>query len=406
MRLAMRAVQVGHHVVGFDVDVARVKYLASCESYVEDVSSDELLAATRSGRFSPTSEAGDCAGFDVALITVPTPLRDECPDLAQIIAATKTIVPHVRPRSTVVVESTTYPGTVEELVAPILEEGSGLTAGEDFYLGHSPERIDPGNVKWDLPAIPKIVSGVNAASLARITEFYAGLVDQVVPVSSPKVAEFTKLVENTFRHVNIALVNELATLAHGLGIDPWEVVDAAATKPFGFMSFRPGPGVGGHCLPVDPTYLSWRVRSELGVGSRFVELANEVNREMPAYVVRRLMNGLRARGGTLNGARVLLLGLAYKPNTADTRESPSHVVARELVRHGADVHCVDPLVVAEQVDPRLRVTELSSVELAKADAVVLLTDHEVFDYELIYSASRYVLDCRGRVRRGANVERL
>ena len=258
--------------------------------------------------------------------------------------------PRIRPACTVVLESTTYPGTTDELVAPALEAASGLKAGVDFHVGYSPERIDPGNREWTLVTTPKVVAGLTPASLAAVDAFYVRLVDRTVPVGSTRVAELTKLLENTFRHVNIALVNELAVNARALGIDMWEAIDAAATKPFGFMPFRPGPGVGGHCLPIDPSYLSWRIERQLGVTSRFVETANDINRHMPGYVVRRVQLGLNRRHKPVNGARVLVLGIAYKKNTNDARETPADGVVSGLVELGAEVLVHDDHVGAHELD--------------------------------------------------------
>ena len=319
--VAMRAVARGYSVVGFDTDEARVKRLNAGESYVEDVPDAVLQEALATDRYRATTVERDCAGFDVAVITVPTPLREGVPDLSYIEASARMLGRYLRPGATVVLESTTYPGTTEELVKPILEEMSGLLAGPDFHLGYSPERIDPGNPQWGFVNTPKVVSGIDEASLAAVDAFYASLVDRTVPVAGAKEAELTKLLENTFRHVNVALVNELAMFADDLGIDVWSAIDAASTKPFGYMRFTPGPGVGGHCLPIDPSYLSWRVRRSLGHTFRFVELANDVNDHMPDYVVRRLTYGLNRRRKPVNGSRVLLLGLAYKRNTSDSRES-------------------------------------------------------------------------------------
>src|SRR5207248_8699968 len=249
--------------------------------------------------------------------------------------------------------STTYPGTTEELVLPILEEGSGLSAGRDFHIGDSPERIDPGNPTWNVVNTPKVVSGIDAASLEAVKGFYDSIVEQTVPVSSPKEAELTKLIENTFRHVNIALVNELAMFANDLGIDIWEAIDAASTKPFGFMRFTPGPGVGGHCLPIDPSYLSWRVRRTLGRPFRFVELANDINDHMPDYVVGRVTTAVNRAEKAVKGSRILLLGLAYKRNTGDAREAPAIVIADRLLGLGASVSAADPYVAQQQLDPRL-----------------------------------------------------
>ena len=406
--LAVLAAESGHfHVVGYDVAVARVKRLAAGESYVEDVSSERLAAVLAAGTYRPSADPAALAGFDVAVISVPTPLREGLPDLSHIESAARALAPHLTAGATVVLESTTYPGTTEELVGPILEEGSGLRLGTDFHLGYSPERIDPGNPVWGLAETPKLVSGVDAASLAAVQGFYDRVVHTTVPVASPKVAELAKLVENTFRHVNIALVNEIAMFARELGIDSWQAIDAASSKPFGFMRFTPGPGVGGHCLPVDPVYLSWQVHRTLGRRFRFVELANDVNEHMPDYVVQRLIEALNARKRSVNGSRVLLLGLAYKPNTGDARESPAIRVAELLLGLGADVVAADPHVVEPiPVDRRLVRVEPDAAELAAADAVVVLTDHDEFDWDLVAATATLVLDCRRRLVPGGAVELL
>jgi UDP-N-acetyl-D-glucosamine dehydrogenase len=404
--LAVRAVAAGHRVTGYDTDALRVKRLEAGESYVEDVPPAELAAALESGRFHPSARAGACAGFDVAVITVPTPLREGLPDLTCVEAASRTLARHLRRGATVIVESTSYPGTTQEQVLRWLEEGSGLVAGEDFHLGYSPERIDPGNRAWSLASTPKIVSGIDGASLAAVDGFYRSIVDTTVPVSSPREAELAKLVENTFRHVNIALVNELAMFARELGVDVWEAIDAASTKPFGFMRFSPGPGVGGHCLPIDPSYLSWRVERTVGQCFRFVELANDINSHMPDYVVRRLLLALNARGLPVSGSRVLLLGLAYKKNTGDARESPAIRVAELLLRMGAEVRAADPLVTEPTViAPEVARVDATPEEIAAADAVVLVTDHDAFTADDLCRHARYVLDCR-RVLAGPNVETL
>lgn len=404
--LAVRAAEVGHHVVGFDVDDERIKRLAAGESYVDDVSSSDLQRVLATGSFHPSSDPRACAGFDVAVIAVPTPLRDGSPDLTYIEDSARTLARYLRPGATVALESTTYPGTTTELVAPLLEEGSGLLAGVDFHLGYSPERIDPGNREWNLVTTPKVVSGVDPASLAMVQAFYASVVERTVPVSDPKVAELAKLLENTFRHVNIALVNELAVYAHDLGIDVWEAIGAASSKPFGYMRFVPGPGVGGHCLPIDPSYLSWRVQRTLGQSFRFVELANDINNHMPDYVVRRLVAALNKRRRAVNGSRILLLGLAYKKNSGDARESPARRVASLLLDMGADVRAADPHVVEDaHVDSRVEMVSLTADEAATADAVVLLADHDDFDLDLVLEHAPYVLDTRHRLT-GPTVESL
>jgi UDP-N-acetyl-D-glucosamine dehydrogenase len=342
--------------------------------------------------------------FDIAVITVPTPLREGAPDLTFVEIASKELARVLRRGNCVVLESTTYPGTTEDLMVPLLEEHSGLRAGVDFQVGFSPERIDPGNQQWTIVTTPKIVSGIDAESAQRVAEFYANIVERVVPVSSPKVAELAKLLENTYRHVNIALVNELAIYAHELGIDIWEVIDAAATKPFGFHRFTPGPGVGGHCLPIDPSYLSWQVKRQLGHSFRFVELANDVNEHMPDYVARRIALALNDEGRAVKGARLLLIGQAYKKNSGDARESPAVRVAELLATLGANLRIVDPFVRAGSITVGPQV-ELTRIELEAADMVVVLTDHDELDWDLVLSHGRAIFDTRNRLK-GDHVQRL
>ncbi|MFD5208686.1 nucleotide sugar dehydrogenase [Streptomyces anulatus] len=408
LSLAVRAAESGYQVVGYDVDKERVSRLVVGDSYVEDVPDAQLLPLLASGAYRASRDPADCDGFDIALITVPTPLKDGLPDLSHIVESARMLGEHLRAGTTVVLESTTYPGTTEELVAPLLEQVSGLVVGRDFQLGYSPERIDPGNTRWRLDNTPKVVSGVDTVSLERVTDFYRSIVDTTVQVRSCRTAEMAKLLENTFRHVNIALVNELATFAHDLDVDVWEAIDAAATKPHGFLRFVPGPGVGGHCLPIDPSYLSWWAERTAGRTLRFVELANDVNGHMPDYVVRRLTDGLRQRGKTVEGSRILLLGLAYKANTSDARETPAARIAELLLALGADVRAADPHVARSVpsasgvLDAVLRVTA-GEQDLSAADAVVLLADHDAFDYGLIAKSSAYVLDCRRRLG-GDNID--
>jgi UDP-N-acetyl-D-glucosamine dehydrogenase len=333
----------------------------------------------------------------VALITVPTPLKEGVPDLSFIEDAGAMLSRHLHSGATVVLESTTYPGTTVELLVPILEAGSGLVAGDAFHVGYSPERIDPGNPTWGLVNTPKVVSGIDAASLASVKNFYDGLVQDTVVMNRTQEAELVKLIENTYRHVNVALVNELAMFASDLGIDIWESLDAAGTKPFGFTRFNPGPGVGGHCLPVDPSYLSWQVKRRAGQAFRFVELANDINDHMPDYVVRRLMMALNRRKQVINGSRILLLGLAYKPNTGDVRESPALIVADRLIALGAEVSAVDPHIERSRLNVRIRLCDLTPAELTAADAVVVLTDHDVFDWDLVQQQSRFIFDTRHRL---------
>ncbi|GGM39746.1 UDP-N-acetyl-D-glucosamine dehydrogenase [Micromonospora sonchi] len=403
--LAVRAAEAGLDVVGLDVDADRVKRLASGESFVADIPADRLGRALGSGRYRPSSEYADAEAFDICVITVPTPLRDGTPDLSFVEQAGTGIGPYLRPGCTVILESTTYPGTTEELLRPLLESASGLRSPGDFHLGYSPERIDPGNQTWRLENTPKVVSGVDAASLARVDGFYRRLVQRTVPVDSTRVAELTKLIENTFRQVNIALVNELTMLSHQLDIDVWQAIDAAETKPFGFMPFRPGPGVGGHCLPIDPCYLSWQVKRRLGRQFRFIELANDVNHEMPEHVAQRVMAGLNRSGRSVSGARLLLLGLTYKRNTADMRDSPAVEVARRLRELGGEVRAVEPYAEPHHLPDGVLTVDLTEQEVRAADAVVVVTDHDVFDYDLVGRHGRYVFDTRNRCA-GPTVERL
>jgi nucleotide sugar dehydrogenase len=403
--LAMGALRAGYDVVGLDVDEERVNRLAAAESFIEDVGSEQIAAALESGRYRPTSNWSDAAGCEVYVITVPTPLRDGAPDLSYVERAAEGVARSLTPDATVVLESTTYPGTTDQLLLPILEEGSGLKAGVDFHLGYSPERIDPSNETWCLANTPKVVSGINDASLERVQGFYGSFIDTMVPVSSVRTAEMTKLLENTFRHVNIALVNEIASVARDLGVDIWEAIDAADSKPFGFMRFTPGPGVGGHCLPIDPSYLLWQVRQTSRNDIQMVSAANAINDHMPDYVVRRVQAGLNDRRLAVNGSNILVLGLAYKKNVGDIRESPAVVVVRELIRLGADVRAVEPYTEAALMPAGATRVDLTAAELDRADVVVLLTDHDAFDYALIAETSSYVFDTRNRCR-GPKVERL
>jgi len=384
--------------VGYDVDPARVDALAAGRSYVEDVP-DDRLAAARAAGYLPTHDPDDLRDFDVAVITVQTPLRENIPDLSFIEAAARALAAWLRLGALVVLESTTYPGTTDELLRPILEEG-GLRAGAgDFFRGYSPERIAPGNPEWTFVNTAKVVSGYDARSREVVEAFYGALVDKIVPVGSTGEAELVKLLENTFRHVNIALVNELAMFARDLGVDIWSAIDAAATKPYGFMRFTPGPGVGGHCLPVDPAYLAWRVERRIGQRFRFVELANDVNRGMPEYVVARIVAMLNDEQRSVNGSRILLLGLAYKAGTSDWRGAPSMIIAEQLRELGAEVRAHDPLVPADApLGPPITRVPCSVDELAAADLVVLCVDHAELPYDDIVDHARLVLDTRGRLR--------
>lgn len=395
--VAMRAVEVGYTVVGIDLDKNRIDSLNAGESYVDDISNTQLRSALDSGRYVATTDYAETQGFGVAVITVPTPLRESLPDLSFIEESGRSLGTNLTAGAVVVLESTTYPGTTEELLVPILEEGSGLVAGTDFHVGYSPERIDPGNKTWGFVETPKVVSGINPVSLGHVQRFYDDLVNQTVPVSSPKEAELTKLLENTFRHVNIALVNELAIFANQLGVNVWESIEAASTKPFGFMKFTPGPGVGGHCLPVDPSYLSWQVRRKLGQNFRFVELANDINDNMPNYVVQRMVELLNNQGKAVKGSAVLLLGLAYKKNTGDIREAPSIRVAELLRGMGAEITAVDSHVEPHRWPGGITQTDWSADAVDRADIVVLLTDHDGISYDLLGRKGALVLDTKNRL---------
>lgn len=392
--VAIRAVEVGFNVIGIDLDLERVSDLRTGNSYVEDISNEALASALDSGRYLPTSDYADTAGFDIAVITVPTPLRESLPDLSFIENSGASLALHLTPGSTVVLESTTYPGTTEELLVPILEAGSGLTAGKDFHVGYSPERIDPGNKTWGFVETPKVVSGIDETSLKAVNDFYSTLVDSTVPVSGTKEAELTKLLENTFRHVNIALVNELAIFAHQLDVNIWEAIDAAATKPFGYMKFTPGPGVGGHCLPVDPSYLSWRVKKVLGQSFRFVEIANVVNEHMPSYVAQRAIEMLNREKKSIIGSQVLLLGVAYKKNSGDTREAPSLQISQLLGDLGATISAVDSYVPNSTWPPNLKRVSLSQQVLKDSDLAIIITDHDDLDFEILNKSKVPVLDTR------------
>ena len=394
--LSMRAVEVGFEVVGFDVDKARVDRLRNGSTYIDDVSDADIAAALATGRFRPTADESDLADFDVAVVTVPTPLHDGVPDLGCVESAAMMLAPHVRPGCCVVLESTSYPGTTQDVFIPLLESGP-WRAGQDFRVGYSPERIDPSNPAWTLRNTPKIVSGIDGTSARVVADFYSTLVDRVVPVSGTREAELAKVLENTFRHVNIALVNELAIFCHQLGIDVWSVVDAAATKPFGFMRFAPGPGVGGHCLPIDPSYFSWQVRRSLRQTFRFVEVANDVNEHMPDYVTSRVTAHLNQKRKAVNGSTVVLLGLAYKANSGDARHSPAIAVAHRLATLGGNVLAVDPLIDAGQVPAQVTLVECTDALLSAADLVVVLTDHDAIDWSMVRRHGDHVLDTRNRL---------
>ena len=402
--VVLEAVQAGIQCVGLDNSSRIVNGLNAGTSHVDDIS-DEQVGKLLSLGFQATSEPSVLQNANVVVICVPTPLReDQSPDLGAVTSASQAIRDFLHPGMLVVLESTTYPGTTDGLVRGILEE-SGLIAGRDFNLAFSPERIDPGNPQYGLKNTPKVVGGYTPACTERAANFYSLFVDTVVRTRGTREAELAKLLENTYRHVNIALVNEMSIFCHELGIDLWDSIDAAATKPFGFTAFYPGPGVGGHCIPIDPNYLSYQVRS-LGYQFRFVELAEEISNRMPGYVVRRVQDLLNEHSQSLKGAKVLLLGLTYKPNISDQRETPSRDVANLLIEKGALVTGFDPHVSHFDIDSGvLPLATNLEVALGECDIAILLQTHSAFDLDEIAHLAPMVFDTRGRMRHD-NVERL
>jgi UDP-N-acetyl-D-glucosamine dehydrogenase len=402
--LVAEATRQGLSVVGFDVKPSIVDGLNAGRSHVDDLSDDEVAGLLAAG-FRATSDPSCLDSADVAVICVPTPLDEQkAPDLRAVRSAAATIRDHLHKGMLVVLESTTYPGTTDGPVREILEE-SGLVAGVDFDLAFSPERIDPGNRVWNLRNTPKVVGGLTPASTERAAKFYGQIVETVVPTHSCREAEMAKLLENTYRHVNIALVNEMAVFSKELGVDLWEAIDAARTKPFGFSAFYPGPGVGGHCIPIDPNYLSHQVRT-LGYQFRFVELAQEISGRMPAYVVSRVQNLLNTHRKAVNGATVLLLGLTYKPDISDDRETPAREVVRHLRDLGADVVGHDPHLDSFDVDGvAVDLAKDLSGALRDCDIVVLLQTHSAYDLGHVAATAPLVFDTRGKMT-GPNVDRL
>ncbi|MFD1246326.1 nucleotide sugar dehydrogenase [Nocardioides ginsengisoli] len=394
--LAQEAARAGLRVGGLDVSPAVVAGLNAGRSHVDDIADAEVAAMLAAG-FVATADEAAIAGAEAVVVCVPTPLGEAGgPDLSAVRSAVAAIGRHLRPGQLVVLESTTYPGTTDEVVRPLLEEASGLVAGDDFHLAFSPERIDPGNPEWGLANTPKIVGGLTPRCTDRAAAFYGKLVERVVTASGTREAETAKLLENTYRHINIALVNEMARFCHELGIDLWDAIRCAATKPFGFEAFFPGPGVGGHCIPIDPNYLSHSVRSRLGYPFRFVELAQEINATMPSYVARRVQDLLNDHGQAAYGARVLLLGVTYKPDISDQRESPAVPLARHLHGLGAEVGYHDPRVV--DWDPGVPVTRADDLfdAVAAADLVVLVQAHHAYDVDELVRHAALFFDTRGR----------
>jgi UDP-N-acetyl-D-glucosamine dehydrogenase len=391
----------GYPVLGFDVDQTKVAKLARDESYIAHVTPDTLREMRGRG-FEATTDFGRLAQADVVIICVPTPLTESRePDLTYVVKSTEAVAWALRPGQLVVLESTTYPGTTRDVVLPILE-ATGLTVGTDFFLAFSPEREDPGNPQFSTPTIPKVVGGLDTWTTEAACALYGRVVVNVVPDSTPEVAEACKILENTYRAVNIALVNELKVLYDRMGIDVWEVIDAAKTKPFGFQAFYPGPGLGGHCIPIDPFYLTWVAR-QYGMATRFIELAGEINTAMPAYVVGRLADALNDAGKAVKGSKVLLLGMAYKKNVDDARESPAFELLERLTDKGAEVEYSDPHIPVlgpTREHPHLRMTSrpLTADYLASRDAVVIVTDHAAFDWQLVLAHAPLVIDTRNATK--------
>lgn len=396
--LAVEFAKVGFRVTGLDLDEAKVAAIGRGESYIADVPTAELRPLVEAGGLRATTDAAVLHACDTVNICVPTPLRKtRDPDLSHVMQAAQTVKAHLHRDMLVILESTTYPGTTDELLRPLLEE-TGLRVGEDFFLAFSPERVDPGNQIYQTRNTPKIVGGVTPRCTALARTLYNQAIDTVVPVSSTRVAEVVKLLENTFRSVNIGLVNELALMCRAMGINIWEVIDAARTKPFGFMAFYPGPGLGGHCIPIDPFYLSWKAK-QCGFECRFIELAGQVNGSMPEFVVRRVQDALNDRGKALRGAKVHLLGVAYKRDIDDVRESPAVDILVLLRAKGAEISYTDPHVPqlsAHGLD--LRSVERHVSALRETDCVVITTDHSAFDWQAIVKHAPLVLDTRNALR--------
>lgn len=401
--LAMVFCSDGFETLGFDIDNGKISSLNAGKSYIHYISSENIKTAVREKRFSATSDFPRLKEPDVIIICVPTPLDEHRePDLSFVVDTTKMIASYLRPGQLVVLESTTYPGTTDEIMLPILES-SGLKMGVDFFLAYSPEREDPGNPKFTTSQIPKVVAGVEKKSGELATLLYGKVFSRVIPVSSARTAEAVKLTENIFRAVNIALVNELKMIYAHFGIDIWEVIEAAKSKPFGFMPFYPGPGLGGHCIPIDPFYLTWKAR-EYGCPTRFIELAGEINTDMPNYVINVLISTLNDRKKAVKGIRLLVLGLAYKKDVADVRESPSFPIIRKLRELGAHVDYFDPFVpsiphMRHYPDLRgIKSVKLAAANLAKYTAAIILTDHTNVDYEFLVNHSKLVIDTRNATR--------
>ncbi len=392
--LAVEFAKGGFKVIGYDVSERVVRGLMEGRSHIQDVSSSDIAKLVKQKLFEATTDQERLRQADAISIAVPTPLgKTRDPDMSYVIAAADTVSRTAHKGLLVVLESTTYPGTTREVLLPILTK-LGLTVGEDVFLAFSPERVDPGNPKYHTKNTPKVVGGITQACTELASALYSSVIDEVVPVTTTEAAELVKLLENTFRSVNIGLVNEMAIVCDKLGVDVWEVIEAAGTKPFGFMKFTPGPGIGGHCIPLDPHYLAWKMRT-LNYKTRFIDLASEINSQMPAYVVEKVAQALNDERKAVNGSRVLIIGVAYKPDIDDIRESPALDVMRLLERNGADVVFHDPHIASYREDGHTRTgVELSNDELRRADAVVIVTDHRSIDYQMLMDNAALIVDSR------------
>jgi len=397
--LAVEFAKGGFKVIGYDVSERVCRSLMEGRSHIQDVSSADVAKLVKQGLFEATTDESRLKEADAISIAVPTPLvKTRDPDMSYVIAAADAVCRTAHKGLLVVLESTTYPGTTREVLLPALSK-LGLTVGEDVFLAFSPERVDPGNPKYHTKNTPKVVGGITPACTELATALYAAVIDTVVPVTTTEAAELVKLLENTFRSVNIGLVNEMAIVCDKLGVDVWEVIDAAATKPFGFMKFTPGPGIGGHCIPLDPHYLAWKMRT-LNYKTRFIDLASEINSQMPAYVVAKVAQALNEERKPVNGSRVLVVGVAYKPDIDDIRESPALDVMRLLEADGAEVVFYDPFIPSYREDGHSRSgVELTAAELQRADAVVIVTNHRAIDYQMLMDHASLVVDSRNAMAR-------
>jgi len=405
--------EAGFNVTGIDPDARKVEALNEGASYIPDVKTETIAALVQSGNLTATTDFSVLKDMDAVSICVPTPLRKTGdPDMSYILSATEELAKYVHKDMVIVLESTTYPGTTREFMLPMLIEKSGLKVGEDFFVAFSPERVDPGREDWTTLNTPKVIGGITEACSEVAKAWYSGAIQTVFPVSSAEAAEMAKLLENTFRMINIGMVNELVIMCERLGVDVWEVIDAAATKPFGFMKFTPGPGLGGHCIPIDPLYLSWKMKA-LDYNARFIDLASEINTNMPRYVVSRVLEAMNDRGKTLKGSKVLVLGVAYKPDIDDVRESPALDVIGLLQNKGAIVRYHDPYI--PHIHHEFDGWEMKSVEdvmaaVKESDAVVIITNHQTYDYDAIVDSAKFIFDSRNALgklaKNNPKIERL